>query len=220
MVCWAAVLGGCAGGPSREHIISESQFDEDTLTVRGLPWCVESRKIALKSFVAKNLCAAHNSALSPTDAAAKDFKRALDAIMAQPNRKARYLLNARLIERWVLKTTINCVLQRPGPVPDPNLVRRAFGLEPSPRGQGLFVAVEMGERVLLTHGFRFEVVTRKSDKQMVVAALAFHGVRALYAFQGAPAVQGAMRLRTLNWNEHSLRFRWEPDFDADDNVMT
>lgn len=44
-VCWAGALGNCAGGPSREHIVSKSQFDDDKITVLGLPWCKEPKTV-------------------------------------------------------------------------------------------------------------------------------------------------------------------------------
>src|SRR5579862_8503717 len=80
MSCWAASLGGCGGGASREHMVSASQFDTETITVQGLPWCRDAPKtIGLASLVAKNLCRDHNKALSPVDKAAMKFKRALYA---------------------------------------------------------------------------------------------------------------------------------------------
>lgn len=36
MTCWASSLRNCGGGMSREHIISRSQFDVDSITLHGL----------------------------------------------------------------------------------------------------------------------------------------------------------------------------------------
>lgn len=67
MTCWANSLGGCGGGPSREHIISKSQFDDDVITVQGFRWCKAPKTVGLASLIAKNLCQNHNAALSPAD---------------------------------------------------------------------------------------------------------------------------------------------------------
>ena len=72
MSCWASSLGDCGGGISREHIISASQFDEETITLQCLPWCKEPKTIGLASLVAKNLCRDHNTALSPVDEEARN----------------------------------------------------------------------------------------------------------------------------------------------------
>ena len=75
--CWAAALGGCKKG-SREHIVSKSLWTVETVHVGGLPWCQnEMKTIGRASLTAKALCVAHNSALSPTDTAAKAAFHAL-----------------------------------------------------------------------------------------------------------------------------------------------
>ena len=33
--CWAASLGDCGGGISREHLVSQSFFPEGNITVQG-----------------------------------------------------------------------------------------------------------------------------------------------------------------------------------------
>lgn len=222
MACWAASLGGCEGGPSGEHIISRSQFDADAITVQGLPWCKTPRRIALKGFVGKNLCRAHNSALSPVDDEASKFKRAIDAFRDGRGTPLDVQIEARLVERWLLKTTINCALQEPGSglEPSEDLVRRAYGLAPTPKGQGFFLVTELGERVEPTKStIHFETVVRKPDKRIAIGVFVFHGIRAIYAFEGAPAVTGALRPRQVNWDHHRARFSWMPELATDDMLM-
>lgn len=221
MTCWASSLGNCGGGVSREHIISASQFDEDSITVHGMPWCKQPRTIGLASLVAKNLCRDHNTALSPADEEARKFKAALKTIMHSPKLPIRQSFEARLIERWLLKTTINLALQEPesGLEPTPELVRIAFGLTSPPAGQGFFFVAELGEDITYTNQIRFESMARLDDGRMVIGAFVFHGIRALYAFEGAPAVNGAMRTKAVNKGLHWLKFRWSPELDAGDKVM-
>jgi hypothetical protein len=222
MTCWAAPLGDCAGGTSREHIISESQFDANGITIVGLPWCKETpRTVGLGSLTARNLCRDHNTALSPVDAEAARFKRALGAARAGVL-PVRCRLDARLIERWLLKTTINLTLQEPttsGMVVTPVLVRRAFGVDATPSTQGFFIVAEEGEQIAATDGIRFETMLRNSDDMIVIATFVFHGYRMLYAFDDAPAIRGAMRPRQINLDASWIKLRWRPDFGSDDGVM-
>ena len=67
--CWARTLGGCSNIQSREHYLSQSLWEGDTITVKGL-W-EEERTIGLGSLTAKNLCRKHNEILSPLDSEAK-----------------------------------------------------------------------------------------------------------------------------------------------------
>jgi hypothetical protein len=221
VTCWASSLGNCGGGMSREHIISASQWDADSITLSGLPWCKEPKTVGLASLVAKNLCRDHNTALSPVDDEARKLKLAFKTMMLQPKLAVRQRFTARLVERWLLKTTINIALQESPPAlePTPELVQRAFGLAPTPNGEGFFFVAEVGENLAYRNGIRFESTTRRQDSRTVIGAFVFHGVRLLYAFDGAPAVRGAMRARQLNMAPHWLKFRWEPGLAPGDRVM-
>ena len=216
-------MGGCGGGLSREHIISRSQFDGDTVTVEGFTWCPEPKTVGISSLVAKNLCRNHNEELSPVDKEAKRFRIALRDINFDPRiLPIRAVFDARLLERWLLKTSINLSLQENGTNLQLNdeLVSRAFGRTVPPLGQGFFTVVELGEKLRLRQGVRFEATLRKMDSQMVIGVFVFHGMRLIYAFDGAPAVQGAMRLRRINsTGRNSLEFRWNPDFSPADLNM-
>lgn len=223
MACWAETLGNCSGGISREHIISASQFDTASITVVGLPWCPEPKSVGLASLVAKNLCRHHNTELSPSDREAARFKRRLDDIHTPGALPVRVSVDARLIEQWLLKTTINLTLQEPGSGLDvtPQLVRRAFRIDPTPPKRGFFLVVEKGEQVGDPKApvMRFETLRRTNDGAVVMALFVLHGWRALYAFDGAPVVRGAFRPRRADHGASWLRFRWRPAFAPDDELM-
>ena len=66
--CWAAPLGGCGGGISREHLVSKCVFPDQSIFVRGLDWCLdEPKEVRIETLTAKILCKDHNSALSELD---------------------------------------------------------------------------------------------------------------------------------------------------------
>jgi hypothetical protein len=217
--CWASPVGACDGGPSREHIISASQFNEKSINIKGLPWCKESKPIGLAGLVAKNLCRKHNSALSVADDEALKLKLALRGMTGA--RHPDITINARMLERWLLKTSINITMQEPGSglVVTPALARRAFGRERTPRRQGFFFAAEVTERVGGRDGeFGFETLCQEPDGAVVRATFQFHGWRLVYAFAGAPPVTGAQRVRHLQ-GARSVYFAWSPGFDPGDGRM-
>lgn len=68
MECWAATLGTCAGGSSREHYITDGVFEGEMINAFGLPWCSdEPLSIELAAATARILCKRHNKALSDFD---------------------------------------------------------------------------------------------------------------------------------------------------------
>lgn len=71
--CWAASLGNCSGRISREHLVSECLFADQSVFVQGLDWCLDAAKeVRIESLTGKVLCEAHNRGLSELDAAAGD----------------------------------------------------------------------------------------------------------------------------------------------------
>ena len=170
MKCWAASIGPCAGGVSREHIVSEALFSGPAVEVRGLPWCKDKPKVVgLGSLTARILCAKHNNDLSPLDAAASDAFNAIrrfvevHAIRSKIDPRARvkverYQIDARLLERWMLKTLINLtfeseyVLGRPGSRPGhPSNEHAAmcYGLRPFSNDAGMYVLANEGMKFKL-----------------------------------------------------------------------
>jgi len=81
--CWANALGDCAGGMTREHLISRGQFGDTSVTVQGYSWCQdEPRTVGIGGVAARILCAHHNNTSSPLDSAAL---RTLQAFGPQEN---------------------------------------------------------------------------------------------------------------------------------------
>lgn len=221
--CWADCLGDCGGGPSREHIISKNQFEGDSITLQGLPWCMDAKTVGINALVCKNLCVDHNGRLGETvDKEALMFRLSVREIHRAIMLPVRVKLDARLIERWLLKTIINITAQSDGSGLEitPELVRRAFGLAPTPRSEGFFGIVEEGEQLHNRDGnLRFEFITHRESGRIAIGGVGFHGWRALYAFHGAPPVRGAMRVRRWNGGVHWLQLRWNPDLEPGDTTM-
>jgi hypothetical protein len=226
---------------SREHLISKSQFDTDTITLVGLPWCQQPKTVGLASLVAKNLCRDHNMALSPVDLEAARFKRALSVLFSSDRvLPVRVRLAARLVERWLLKTTINLALQGEEPAIDVTdaLVQVAFGLSSPPDGQGFFFIANEGTTLAYESGVTLETFIRKQTGRVAMAVFGFHGCQAVYAFHGAAPIRGAFRLTAWNgddrwriggagplpvarWMDGAdwIRLRWIPPLARDDRAM-
>jgi hypothetical protein len=139
--CWAEGLGDCEGGLSREHIFSNSVLKEFAeISVRGFTWCRdELRVVGRKAFVVKRLCRKHNSALSPTDAAALAlFRGLLQGALHGTQENAVAEVNGAHLESWFIKTAINVMATEPEPPlwmsiglsmkPPLDLVQTAFGI--------------------------------------------------------------------------------------------
>ncbi|MDQ3369131.1 MAG: hypothetical protein M3680_27210 [Myxococcota bacterium] len=159
--------------------------------------------------------------LSPADAEAQRFKDALGALAERSILPVRRRFDARRIEQWLLKTTINLALQEPGSGINlsEEIVRRAFALAPTPRGQGFFAVAELQETIGYSTAIRFESMVSKADGQIVIGAFVLHGWRALYAFGGAPPVSGAIRIREWRNDRQWLRFRWSPALEPGDSTI-
>jgi hypothetical protein len=107
--CYLADLNGCSDKISREHLISEAVLRvirKDELVASGLPWMKEGEiKIGLNTVVGKCLCTSHNSMLSPLDAEAAKFFRAMEECDLHRSGEAKlFLFSGHDIERWLLKT--------------------------------------------------------------------------------------------------------------------
>jgi hypothetical protein len=157
--CWAESLGGCSDKISREHLVSRSFFTAPSVSVKGLSWCkLEEKTIGVDSAVAKILCERHNNQLSPVDLAAHKFAQVLrqhtrlytervNTGASGPYR--RFWIDARLLERWMLKTLINLYVggsmtigRGPGRLGQPTheLVKAAFGERRLGGGFGMHIA--------------------------------------------------------------------------------
>lgn len=156
--CWASCLGKCGGGFSGEHYVSKAMFTGPSVVIKGLPWCKESKMVGINSAVGKILCRTHNSGLSPMDSEAAKLMQAIHAqtkaYADNQNRRGtaaelHHTINARLIERWLLKTLLNFLFEGPFAigtgdargVPPSDLVEIAFGLRKFKGRAGLHIGV-------------------------------------------------------------------------------
>jgi hypothetical protein len=104
--CWAATYSQCAGGQSKEHLVSRSAFDQKTIFVQGFAWCRNTEvEIGLGSATAKVLCRKHNSLLEAVDRGGASAIKHFSAEGIDAKREA--IVDGGLLERWLLKTAIN-----------------------------------------------------------------------------------------------------------------
>jgi hypothetical protein len=179
--CWARSIGGCSNKLSGEHIVSQSIFESEQLTVQGLAWCKDAPKtIGLSSLTAKILCREHNSELSELDSAAGNAIRVIR--QAEQLEKVRRSLKPQFwtvvrsridgpkLERWFLKTLINVTYENDfqigtGPqakgIPSADLVEIAFGRKRFTAYEGLYVVGYVGQRVVQSDSFQLLTLMTK-----------------------------------------------------------
>jgi hypothetical protein len=165
--CWAKSLGNCSDKLSREHLVTESFFENDTVEMFGFPWCKEKPvRVGIAAATAKVLCTKHNSALSTIDEAGRHAFGALREIQRlnsirkelKPHRWKiiKYTIDGPAFERWFLKTLINVCCNRGHPIghdstvkgrPSDRLVRIAYGLDTFRGKAGLYSVVRIGMNV-------------------------------------------------------------------------
>lgn len=109
--CYMAATADCGGGLSREHYISRGLIDGPELRVRGMPWQREEvARYSPDNLVARILCQRHNSAMSPLDAHAIRFFRAVEAGLTHAQRRSLsrkslfYMTSGDGLELWAMKT--------------------------------------------------------------------------------------------------------------------
>jgi len=158
--CWASSIGGCDGGPSREHIISEGILSLFSgVGVHGFPWCRDAPKtVGPSSLTSHVLCERHNSELSSTDAAAITLFTILrnHHDPATPCYPHPVSLDGFALERWLLKSSISVSLQESEPPAWP----KPWGKVPVPRELAL-VAFD-ASRLCLRRGLYWRGIVGQS----------------------------------------------------------
>jgi hypothetical protein len=126
---------------SREHIVSESILGPGPVTVSGFDWTEsKSIQISASAHTAKILCRKHNSDLSPLDTEIKRIRDSFKSFYSFASSGFKighlgppvsHIINGKLFERWLLKTTINHLVHSPKKYrnyqPAPYLVDLVFG---------------------------------------------------------------------------------------------
>lgn len=204
-VCWARGIGGCGGGLSGEHVISDGLFTGSVVGIAGGPWTEgEVRPFGKNKLKRRILCVRHNSALSPVDREGiRTFRgiRDLDEALAANRRRPggvhlRHEVVGSLLERWFLKTAINSFVVgggtktwEGGSVPsDPPLwlVQAAFGHGALPPPLGLYnwSGESVGGKVSLVQEVGF-VPLYFEGAILIGARFTFHGLSFLIWFSKA-----------------------------------
>lgn len=214
MDCWAACLGDCAEGQSREHYISDGIFDGAGIIAFGLKWCKEHPvEIGLESAVARILCKRHNESLSRFDEEAAKLSRFLStAVLEEPLSPAELKLSGPLLEKWALKTVVNLgyvgALDPERHVrvqPDQTIVRYLFcGAEP-PEGVGLYFVTggtitNQGFKV----GLRWNGIRNMSGGGAIVGmSFSLNDVRFLVTTAPGPAERRLARVGVVGGVDYS-----------------
>jgi len=193
--CWAASLGNCGGGISREHYVSECLFPNQSIFVQGLDWCLNKPKeIRIESLTAKILCRDHNTALSELDAAAGlAFDSMRDYAMTTTDRgrmpyvnwaPKQFSIDGPKLERWYLKTLLNFSVDQQliigpgthdaGTVPT-SLARIAFGLEEFTDWRGLYTAFRKHET--FNHEHRVGYTAKALGPNLAMGSFHLYGFR-------------------------------------------
>ena len=176
--CWASILGGCAGGITGEHVVSECLF-EKTVRLRGLNWCAnEFRTVGVKSLVANCLCGHHNSSLSPCDTEAKRFQEAIRWLASDFDPLAPFndtrRLSGFLFAKWLAKTACNFAVWS-NRQPPPALVRYAFAAQDDADIR-VYLCVDRGDflPIDLSHIGSYWL-TRNDDPNQVLVCFKMYG---------------------------------------------
>ena len=162
--CWANKISPCSEKLSKEHLVSKGIFTSNIITITGQPWSEvgENVDIGINSFTSKILCTKHNNEFSTLDKQGIEaftiFKQFDKLHLNRSKMKPRRwnVINSKkidglLLERWLLKTTINLSLFTSKPKPlglgfnstnnlPSELVEIVFGKRYFPDGMGLHVA--------------------------------------------------------------------------------
>lgn len=199
--CWAKSIDTCKGNLSREHVISRSIFITKDIQVHGLHWCKDEPKIvSIESLTSRILCEKHNNNLSPLDYAAgnaydvfrQEKKLCDDRAKLPANTRLKiekFNINAKLLERWFLKTLINISLSCGSDyligtdgtevgIPPDDLVQICCGQNPFPGKAGMYVAGKIGSIIHLADTFAFSPLI-KDDKRIMGGFFEFYGYRIL-----------------------------------------
>jgi hypothetical protein len=223
MGCWAACLGDCDGGLTREHTVSKCIFPKGAVTVKGLHWCRdEPITIGISSLTRNILCKKHNSDLSDVDTYAKTAIETLVASMDLTTLRnnlrqnhwtiKRYEIDGQLFERWFVKTLVNVTFggaygigrnSDSVGVPSDDIVRIAFGKQSFHGYAGLHALSHKDEQISFEHKIQIETMLEGSN--IVMARFSFGGFR--YLLSLIPEKYTHHDLSTLLHHQHRYYFQ-------------
>jgi hypothetical protein len=107
--CYLHSTGACSTKISSEHMISESVLRvlaEKNIEISGPRWLNgQSKVLGFAALTTKCLCTAHNSRLSPIDAAGAQFFEAIQKCgTTEVGPEHTFMLSGHDIERWMLRS--------------------------------------------------------------------------------------------------------------------
>ena len=213
MDCWAALLGDCAGGFSREHLISNGIFDDEVITAFGLAWCKERPvQIGQASAVAKILCKRHNEALSSFDSEATKLSQFLSAnVLDDPLSEAQTTLRGVLLEKWALKTFLNLGYvggldpeHHTRVLPEAGLITYLFRDTEVPTGIGLYFVTGAVSNHGYKIGLSWNAIRNMSDAGVIVGmTFTLNDVRFVVSAAPGPAEKRIARMGVVNEVDYS-----------------
>jgi hypothetical protein len=195
--CWAESDGQCGGGKSREHMVSKGLFLTPGIRVHGLKWCKsEPKSVGVNSLTATILCRAHNSNLASLDAEAVRTFDALrrhftweatrkEASLISYLAKETPVINAKLLERWLLKTLINLTYRSKfmigldgteAGIPSKSLIDIAYGKQRFNGEAGMYIAANTGMTFASSDTVKFAPLI-KDDAIVLGGFFEFRGMR-------------------------------------------
>lgn len=249
-LCWASPLDDCEGKVSREHYVSEAFFSSPTVQIQGLHWCkAEPKTIGISSATSKILCEKHNSLLSPLDAEAGLFMQAIreHLRLTDARSKPRFApfhikslsVNARLLERWLLKVLLNLSFGgalkigldgvQPGKA-SLRWVNVCFGRSPFEGRCGMYVGSYAGMSLEMGETLRYSPAVREDQRILggffTVAGIYFYlclepggisvpmrevaGVEPMWAKSSLTWRFHEMITEISHRRSHVIRFNWHP----------
>jgi hypothetical protein len=225
--CWSECLGDCSDKISREHIVSRSLFDGESVMVHGFSWCKdEEKEIGLSSLTARILCIKHNNDLSDVDiegAHAFDVLREMTRLSNVREKMkprlwhvVRYTIDGLLLERWFLKTLINISTNSEYPIgnfakragqPSELLVKIAFGYQAFTGRSGLYLAAHIGQKIDSSDKLIFAPLIKNED-YIAGGLFSFRGFRFLLFLdsEGPPERLTGIGFPGDDWSNSQLNY--------------
>ncbi len=224
MGCYAAHLGDCMGGISKEHYISRSVLEiaGKAIQVSGFPWqkSHEPSEIGISALASRILCSHHNSDLSPLDEAGSKFLRALKSSFDEAFRDGDFahevfFIDGDKLELWLLKVLCG-IFKACSPVEVPQRwIEILFQRQPFPEGCGMHIFGEPGSSGWFFNLLRV-ISVRDKKGDLAGAKFGIGGLAFLLAF-GRPlfseeGIQSLYRPKSIviekDCNTRRLDFSW------------
>jgi hypothetical protein len=170
------------GSLTGEHYISESFLKEigESLTLSGVPWLSKPKELPLSALTSKILCERHNNSLSPLDAQAAKFIKAIKSFSSSSySGNVKFaLFNGHDIERWMIKSFFGLVasgnLQNSssGKIEKINVVlgeihiKKLQGIMPDINLSGLFIRTDSNIPAKTKSSFTVSPIINQQEKAL------------------------------------------------------